>query len=103
MVRTVQASARHEIRSSWAAEESLQYDQRRLRDYQEEGQGQRSFRFQGEGEALRKRGSMWPSQRVPQAARAGCQAEAGSNSSRTPGRLTASATACGRQPRLSAD
>src|SRR6476620_2132514 len=79
MVRTVQASARHEIRSSWTAQEALQHDQRRLRDYQEEGQGQRTFRLQGEGEALREGGSTRPSQRVSQAARPGHQAEPGSN------------------------
>src|SRR6185436_18830471 len=67
MVRAVQASASHEVRSSWAAQETLQHDQGRLCDRQEEGQGQRGFRFQGERTALRARESARSSQRTSQA------------------------------------
>src|SRR3954467_11170893 len=67
MVRTVQASAQHEVRSSWAAQKTLQHDQGRLCDHQEEGQGQRGFRFQGERTAFRARESARSSQRTSQA------------------------------------
>src|SRR3954470_1863182 len=67
MVRAVQASASHEVRSSRAAEETLQHDQGRLCDRQEEGQGQRGFRLQGERTAFRARESTRSSQRTSQA------------------------------------
>ena len=52
----------------------------------------REIRLRGQGKALRAGGSPRPSQRIPQAARPGHQAEPGSNASRAPGRLTASET-----------
>src|SRR4029079_15129717 len=67
MVRAVQASASHEVRSSRAAEETLQHDQGRLCDRQEEGQGQRGFRLQGERTAFSARESTRSSQRTSQA------------------------------------
>src|SRR6476620_9507079 len=67
MVRAVQTSAQHEVRSSWPAQETLQHDQGRLCDRQEEGHGQRGFRFQGERTAVRARESARSSQRTSQA------------------------------------
>src|SRR5229473_6003144 len=66
MVRTIQASARHEIRSSRTGREAIRHDQRRLCDHQEEGQGKPGLRLQGKGETVRPGGSARSSQRVPQ-------------------------------------
>ncbi len=65
----------HEIRPSRPADETLQHDEGRLCDPQEEGQGEPDLRLQGQGKALHRGGSPRPSQRIPQTRRPAHQGE----------------------------
>src|SRR5262249_52094976 len=66
MVRAVQASARHQVRSPRPADEALQHDQGRIYDCQKAGESVAGLRFEGQGKALRERGPPRPPQRVSQ-------------------------------------
>src|SRR5262249_26866985 len=66
MVRAVQASARHQVRSPRPAHEALQHDQGRIYDCQKEGESVAGLRLEGQGTALCQGRSPRSSQRIPQ-------------------------------------
>src|SRR5262249_47910501 len=75
MVRALQSSAGNEIRSSGTIEKAIQHDQGRLCDPEGEGQGDRTVRVEGQGEAIQAREPMATSQRISQIRRAAVQAK----------------------------
>jgi hypothetical protein len=65
LVDGIQARARDEIRSSGIAHQTVQHDQGRVCDHQEEGQSDPAIRFRSQEDALRAGGPARSSQRVP--------------------------------------